>query len=115
MLAGMALLAFRYPSQRGAAWPEARGFGLGTEACRELLEGREQTTFTWPETETQPVSLAEVARRFDVELSLVCRAGGWPPGCGGVTLAPGDQVILPLAPDAPGNGPEPPPAGEGGE
>ncbi len=115
LLVGMALVAFRYPSQQGGAWPEARGFGLDSEACRELLEGREQTTFTWPEAEAGPISLAEVARRFDLELPLVCRANGRPPGCGGAMLAPGEQVVLPLRPDAPGNAPEPPPAGEGGE
>ncbi len=105
LLAGMAFVGFRFPSQPGAGWPEARGFGLGSEACRELLEGREQTTFTWPEAEEKPVSLAEVARRFDLELALVCEANGRPPACGGSTLAPGEQIVLPLGPEPSGIAP----------
>ncbi len=96
LLAGMVFVGFRFPSQPSNPWPEARGFGLAPEACRELLEGREQTAFTWPAGETRPITLAEVARRFDLELSLVCEANGRPLACGGVPVAPGEQVTLPL-------------------
>ncbi len=105
LLAGMVFVGFRFPSQPSAAWPEARGFGLAPEACRELLEGREQTTFTWPAGETRPITLAEVARRFDLELSLVCQANDRPPACGGVAVAPGEQVALPLGPEPTGAAP----------
>ncbi len=110
LLAGMAFIGFRFPSRPNARWPDPWDFGLGSEACRELLEGREQTTFTWPETAHQPVLFAEVARRFDLELALICRANSRPAACGGSILAPGEQIVLPLGPEPPGTVPAAPPS-----
>ncbi len=102
LLIGMSVVGFKFPSQPPAAWTEASGVRLDSEACRGLWEAREETTFTWPGTEEQPVTVEEVARRFDLELELVCRANSKPPECGASTLAPGQQIVLPLAPKTPG-------------
>ncbi len=100
LLIGMILVGYWFPSRPKTGWADASGFRLDPETCRAQWGEREQTTFIW--SEEQPVAFEEVARRFDLELDLVCEANSQPGECGDSPLDPGDQIVLPLAPNSPG-------------
>ncbi|RMH21498.1 MAG: hypothetical protein D6696_05625 [Acidobacteria bacterium] len=96
LLAGIVVVALYLPARPPASWESARAFVRDDDACR-ALEGRRATAaFTAP---AEPaLTVAEVARRFDLELRLVCAANRLPEeSCGGRELAAGEQLILPLS------------------
>ncbi|MEM8963603.1 MAG: LysM peptidoglycan-binding domain-containing protein [Acidobacteriota bacterium] len=71
-------------------------FRFDDELCRELFSSREQTTYTVPDDADAPRRIDEIARRYGVELQLVCSANELTADCGATSLAVGETLILPL-------------------
>lgn len=102
LLAGTVLAALFYPSVMREPWDLVQGFQVDAEECRVLREARETTTFQRPAADEPDaidgqLTLAEVARRYNLELARLCEANGRPAGCGSQELAPGEEIVLPLS------------------
>jgi hypothetical protein len=119
LLAGTALAAYFHPSTPREPWDLVHGFQVDAEECRELRQARDTTTYKRPLADAPDavdgrLTLAEVARRFNLELVRLCEANGLPAGCGGQELAPGEEVVLPLSRQAERNRDAAAPSPEGG-
>jgi hypothetical protein len=121
LLAATALVALFYPSVIREPWDLVQGFQVDAEECRALREARETTTFRRPAADAPDalegqLTLAEVARRYNLELARLCEANGLPAGCGSQELGPGEEIVLPLSRQAVRgrDRAEPPPTPEGG-
>lgn len=102
LVVGLAAAWRWFPTRPGQDWATVHTFELESEECDALRDGRDTTEWLAPAALPAPVSVAEVARKFRLELPLVCQAGALPAGCGGQTRAPGQgRLTLPLNREAP--------------
>ena len=101
LLAGMAAAGWWLPSLPEEDWTFVHAFQLGDAQCRALREARGTTSFVCPAALEDPVTVAEVARRFNLELALVCQANDLDAACGDQQLEPGTRLALPLVRGAP--------------
>lgn len=97
LVAGVALVAIRYPAVPDEPWPEPEAYRPDEALCRADREARQWTGFEVPSTPV-PVTAAEVARRFNLETAPVCRANDVA-DCDGTPLPPGRRLVLPLSAD----------------
>ena len=99
LLALAVWVAVRHPVEPAEAWPPPHLFQPDAEACREAREARQWTFLEVPEA-GEAVTVADVARKHNLETRWLCRANALPEDCGGQALAPGDRLVLPLHADA---------------
>ncbi len=92
------LAAWRsFPTQQGQDWSTVHTFELESEECEALRDGRNTTEWLAPAALPAPVTVANVTRKFRLELPLVCEANKLTAGCGAETRAPGQgRLTLPL-------------------
>ena len=108
LLAGIVWVAVRHPAVPGERWPEPRVYSPEEAVCREAREARQWTTYRVPGAGEAPggVTVAEVARRFNLEPWPVCRANGVDASgglrtCEETAIEPGRELVLPLTSDEP--------------
>ena len=89
-----------FPTLPAQDWRTIHVFDLTSEECLALREQRQTNGLLIP-PEASSASFAEVAKKFRLELALVCQANGQAADCGDAPLTPGvDSVILPLGREA---------------
>ena len=102
LLVGLTLTALWYPSAPVESWSAVHGFQVDAEECRALRQERDTTVFRIPSSDDPDgveglVTFAEVARRYNLELALVCQVNGLPDGCGAEPAAAAQEIVLPLS------------------
>lgn len=103
-LAGAAALAVglvwscrSFPTRSPAPWGAAHVFVLDDEECEVLRDNRATAEWLAPASLLAPVTVADVAHKFRLELPLVCGANDLPAACDQQTRAPGQgRLTLPL-------------------
>lgn len=93
MLVGAVALWF--PVLPAEEWPRPYRFEPDPEACAEERQARQWTRFRVPE-EAGVTTVAEVARKHQLETGWICRANGRRPDCGDDRLTAGQELVLPL-------------------
>jgi hypothetical protein len=93
---GLIAILLWFPSRPDEPWDLVHGFEIDETRCRVFRESRETALFVHGQESETSVTVAEVVRRFNLELPLVCRANSLPAGCGSQPLAPGQELLLPL-------------------
>lgn len=97
LLIGLWLAGRHFPTRPEAAWDTVHAFEVDDAQCQALLEERSTSSLGVPSEAEGSVTLAEAARKFQLELRLVCAANDLPPTCGDEVLTPGSPVLLPLS------------------
>lgn len=100
LVVGIVWVALRLPAVPAESWPEASSYRPEDAVCAEARAARQWTTFRVPDAMEAPegVTVAEVARRFNLEPGPVCRANGLDDlaACGETQVEPGRELVLPL-------------------
>lgn len=100
LLAGIAWVALRLPAVPAESWPEANAYRPEEAVCAEARAARQWTSYRVPDAMEAPegVTVAEVARRFNLEPGPVCRANDLDDlaACGETQVEPGRELVLPL-------------------
>jgi hypothetical protein len=103
LIAGILWVALRHPAVPAESWPAPNVYTPEETVCREARAGRQWTTYRVPDAMEAPegVTVAEVARRFNLEPAPVCRANGMDEVgfCGETQVEPGRELMLPLTDD----------------
>ena len=97
LLLGLVAVAIVFPSAPAERWEFVHAFEVDSEECRTLRAERETVPFVRPRDVDGAVTFAEVARRYNLELRLVCQANGLANDCGSNAVGAGDEILLPLA------------------
>jgi hypothetical protein len=99
------LVAWRsFPTRRAQDWSAVHGFELDSSECDALREARSTSDWFPPPTLAEPTSIREVARKFRLELTLVCQVNQRSPEtCGEETIVQGENrhLTLPLYRETP--------------
>lgn len=93
------LVAWRsFPTRQPQDWTAVHTFELDSDECDALREARATSNWVAPRSLAAPVSVAEVTRKFQLELALVCQANASAgETCSAQTLTPGEgRLTLPL-------------------
>lgn len=98
LLLGMPIVYWNFPSQPTNSWEVLHKFRFDGDVCDDLLKGREGVIYVVPEG-VGNVSIADIAKRFNLEVGKVCAHSGRPPSCGSTSLGVGEELPLPLALD----------------
>lgn len=87
-----------FPTRPSQEWPSIHSFELDSQECEALREARKTTHWLAPLSLAAPVDVTEVARKFRLEVALVCQANELADAtCSTKTLTPGeDRLMLPL-------------------
>jgi len=99
VLAAGLLVGWRsFPTRPSQDWSTIHTFELDTTECAALREERGTAHWLAPRSLAAPVGVPEVARKFRLELALVCQANELPgAACSSKTLTPGEgRLLLPL-------------------
>lgn len=103
LVAGIGWVALRHPAVPAESWPDASVYRPEDAVCRDARAGRQWTTYRVPDAMEAPegVTVAEVARRFNLEPAPVCRANGMDDlaACEETQIEPGRELALPLTSD----------------
>ncbi|MEM7586204.1 MAG: hypothetical protein AAF560_22625 [Acidobacteriota bacterium] len=92
---GLFVAYTRYPTRPPDSW-DIRSFELDSEQCEQLRQQRLTTELeVVPEDDALP-TYGEVARKFNLELELLCRANGLPADCGATVAPDGETLVMPL-------------------
>lgn len=85
-----------FPVVETRSWDQVTTFRFDDEVCRERREERQMVAYVHPDDDV-PLTVAELADDYNLELARVCAANAWPRDCGRRRLQPGDGLWLPLS------------------